>query len=61
MPKRTATNIEVVRYPSFVRKDEKGFYVLMGLKAGGQMFSGVKFYVDKEFEPHCRNLYREES
>lgn len=60
MAEETETNIEVAVYPSKVRKDEKGFYVVMSLKANRQTFTGIKFYVDEEFEPHCRSLYREE-
>jgi len=60
MAKKTETNIEVATYPSRVRKDEKGFYVLMGIKADNQMLSHVRFNVDEEFEPHVRSLYREE-
>ncbi len=60
MAEGTETNIEVATYPSKVRKDEGGFYVLIGIRARGQMFTHVRFNVDEEFEPHCRSLYREE-
>ena len=60
MAKSTETNLEVATYPSKVRKDERGFYVLIGVRADGVMLTHVRFNVDEEFKPHLKSLYREE-
>ena len=60
MAKGTETNIDVIRYPGKVRRDEKGFFVYIGVKAGRVTMTSLKFYVEEQFIPNLESIYEEE-